>query len=267
MAAAARRAMEEGRYDEAAGLYEKLVEIDSSNTGLVMNLGLALEAADKPREAVKQFERARNMDPSQAAASIAAGQCWRKLGEPARALEAFQRALKLEPHSRHLRLEVADAYYALQDYQRAVEFYEQYTSLDQHEARAWKQLGLSYARLGQARADELRRLAPQSKFWRDLVADSDLYREAQAEPGPAAPKSAEPAEPDCSRPSHECEFRAGHYRQLIASLTPPKTAEALYWQARCYEELAFLAFSQLSGLLPPEEVRALLAEAGAGEVR
>jgi len=266
MASQARRAMEEGRYDEAAGLYEKLVEIDASNSGLVMNLGLALEAAGKPREAVAQFERARKMDPSQAAASIAAGQCWRKLGEPARALEAFQRALKLEPHSRHLRLEVADAYYALQDYQRAVEFYEQYTSVDQHEARAWKQLGLSYARLGQARAAELGRLAPQSKLWRDLVADSDLYREAQAKPAPA-PKSPAPAEPDCSLPSHECEFLAGHYRQLIASLTPPKTAEALYWQARCYEELAFLAFSQLSGLLPPEEIRALLAEAGAGGVR
>ncbi len=257
MADRARTAMEEGRFPEAAEIYQNLLKNDASNAGLIMNLGLALDGAAKPREAIARFEQVLKLDPGFTPAYLAAGACWRKLGDQAKALDAFEHALKLEPRSRTVYLELADTHYALGRFDRAAEFYERYTSVDTREARVWKQLGLSYARLGRARAAELRKLAPSSKFWSDLVADSDLYRDPDAAKKPPA---AEP-EPDCSKPSRQCEFLDGHYRQIIAAVAGQKAPEALYWQARCYEELAFRAFSQLSDLLPPEEIRALLREA------
>ncbi|MEN6604107.1 MAG: tetratricopeptide repeat protein, partial [Bryobacteraceae bacterium] len=245
----ARIAMDEGRFPEAIEIYRDLLKNDASNAGLVMNLGLALDAADKPREAIAQFDRVLKLDPDFAPAYLAAGSCWKKLGQPAKALEAFEHALVLEPGSRKVHLELADTHYELGHFERAVEFYERYTSVDIHQVRSWKQLGLSYVRLGRARAAELRKIAPTSRLWTDLVADSDLYGDA-ASKSAAAQKPPAP-EPDCSKPSRECEFLAGHYRQIIAAVAQAKTPESLFWQARCYEELAFRAFSQLSDLLPP----------------
>jgi len=258
----ARRAMEDGRFREAAGIYENLLKADTSNVGLVMNLGLALDGAGKPREAIAQFERALKLDPGFMPAFLAIGDCSRKLGDPAKALYAFERALALAPSSRKVHLELADTHYAMGHFERAVEFYEKFTSVDSHEPRAWKQLGLSYVRLGRARAAELRRMAPDSKLWHDLIADSDLYRDPASKPGAAKKPPAPEPEPDCSQPSNLCEFLAGHFRQLIVAMAPSKTPESLYWQARAYEELVFRSFSQLSDLLPPEEIRALLGEAG-----
>jgi tetratricopeptide (TPR) repeat protein len=257
----ARRAMEDGRFGEAVELYENLLNADSSNVGLVMNLGLALDGAAKPREAIAQFARALKLDPDFTPALLATGDCWRKLGDPAKALDAFEHALALEPRSRTVHLELADTHYVLGQFERAVEFYEKFTSVDIHEPRAWKQLGLSYVRLGRARAAELRKTAPDSKLWRDLIADSDLYRDPASKPDAAKKPPAPEPEPDCSKPSNLCEFLDGHYRQLIAAVAPLKTPESLYWQARSYEELAFRSFSQLSDL-PPEEIRALLRETG-----
>jgi tetratricopeptide (TPR) repeat protein len=258
----ARRAMEDGRFSEAAGLYENLLKADASNVGLVMNLGLALDGAGKPREAIAQFERARKLDPDFLPAFLAIGACSRKLGDPAKALDAFEQALALAPRSRTVHLELADTHYAMGHFERAVEFYEKFTSVDIHEPRAWKQLGLSYVRLGRARAAELRQIAPSSKFWHDLMADSDLYHDPASKPDAAKKLPVPEPEPDCAKPTNQCEFLAGHYRQLIAAVAPMKTPESLYWQARAYEELAFRSFSQLSDLLPPEEIRALLGEAG-----
>jgi tetratricopeptide (TPR) repeat protein len=259
----AHRAMEDGRFREAAGLYENLLKADASNVGLVMNLGLALDGAGNPREAIAQFQRALKLDPDFLPAFLATGACWRKLGDPAKALDAFEHALALEPRSRTVHLELAGTHYAMGHFERAVEFYEKFTSVDTHEPRVWKQLGLSYARLGRARAAELRKSAPSSKFWLDLMADSDLYRDPASKPDAAKKPPAPGPEPDCSKPANQCacEFLAGHYRQLIAAVSSAKTPESLYWQARAYEELAFLSFSQLSDL-PPEEIRALLGEAG-----
>lgn len=255
----ARLAMEESRFTEAVEIYQDLLKSDPSNVGLVMNLGLALDGAGKPREAIARFDRALKLDPGFAPAHLAAGACWRKLGDLNQALDAFEHAFKIEPGSRKIHLELAGTHCALGHFERAVEFYEKFTSVDTHEPRAWKELGLSYVRLGRARASELRKLAPSSKLWNDLVADSDLYRDPSAKPD-AAKRPPEP-EPDCSKPSRQCEFLEGHFRQIIAAVTALKTPESLYWQARCYEELAFRALSQLSDVLPPEEIRALLREA------
>lgn len=254
--------MEDGRFGEAERLYETLLRTDPSNVGLVMNLGLALDADAKPRQAIAQFERALKLDPSFAPALLATGDCWRRLGDPVKALDAFQHALALEPHSRKVHLELADTHYALGHFEPAVEFYEKFTSVDIHKPRAWKQLGLSYVRLGRAKAAELRRIAPDSKLWRDLMADSDLYRDPASKSDAARNPPAPEPEPDCSQPSNLCEFLDGHFRQVIAKVAREKTPESLYWQARAYEELAFRSFSQLSDLLPPEEIRALLREAG-----
>jgi len=254
--------MEDGRFNEAVEIYENLLKADASNVGLVMNLGLALDGAEKPREAIARFEHAIKLEPGLVPAYLASGACWRKLSEPAKALDAFEHALAIEPRSRKIHLELADTHYGMGHFERAVEFYEKFTSVDIHEPRAWKQLGLSYVRVGRARASELRKIAPSSKFWTDLVADSDLYRDPAAKPDAAKQPPVPEPEPDCSKPSNLCEFLNGHFRQIIAAVAPAKTPEALYWQARCYEELAFRSFSQLSDLLPPEEIRALLREAG-----
>ncbi len=92
--------MQDGRFTEAAGLYENLLKADASNVGLVMNLGLAFEGAGKPREAIAQFQRVRQLDPDFLPAFLATGACWRKLGDPAKALDAFEQALAIEPRSR-----------------------------------------------------------------------------------------------------------------------------------------------------------------------
>jgi len=55
--------MDEGRFPEAVEIYRDLLKNDASNAGLVMNLGLALDGAGKPREAIAQFERVLKLDP------------------------------------------------------------------------------------------------------------------------------------------------------------------------------------------------------------
>ena len=60
---AATRAMQEGRFDEAARMYRDLLQALPNEAGLLMNLGMALAMGGHEREALAPLERALDAQP------------------------------------------------------------------------------------------------------------------------------------------------------------------------------------------------------------
>lgn len=65
----------------------------------------------------------------------------------------------------------------------------------------------------------------------------------------------------------ECKFRAGHYREIVGSLSGAKTAESYYWRSRAYDKLAAEAFSRLGRLRPSAQLHELIAQIHFGRKR
>jgi tetratricopeptide (TPR) repeat protein len=235
----ARQAMDDGHYAEAVELYRGLVKSEPRNTGLIVNLGMALDAAGRTREAVEQFQVALKLDAKLVPALVMLGEAYRNSGEASRAVAPLEKARTLEPHNRMIDLELADTYYALKRWEEAAESYLKFTRADAGEARAWKSLGMCYVALWREAAARLRKLAPGSEYVKALERDP---------------------EPDCAKEKLACPFAEGDYWRVAELAKAGNTPSSWYWRARAYEGLALRVFAQLSDLLPESEVRELLKE-------
>src|SRR5688572_5855310 len=81
LASQAKQAMAENRFDEAAGLYRKILQQMPDEPGIMMNLGMALSMAGKPREAIAPLSRALELRPSLLNAALFLGQSHVDLGQ------------------------------------------------------------------------------------------------------------------------------------------------------------------------------------------
>jgi len=242
-----------GRFAEAAAVYDSLARVFPDNPGLKMNLGMALHMAGRDLEAVPPLEAALKSDPSLFPAALFLGGSLLKLGEPARAVRPLERAVSVDPGS----------------------------------PKAWHVLGACYEALAQQSFERLEKLAPESPWVLVLAGDrlarrgrlrdafplfrravtarpglrgvrgalADIYRETGHPDWAAREEETERAipPPDCRASRLECLFRDGNYREVLAVSRAAAVAEELYWRTRAANELAADALARLEQLPPSIE--------------
>src|SRR3982751_3982736 len=81
-----RQMMAEGRFAEAVPIYSELSAALPSNTGLRLNLALALHMSGQHKQAIPVFERVLKSDPLSLPALLSLGAAYLELQEPARAV-------------------------------------------------------------------------------------------------------------------------------------------------------------------------------------
>jgi len=285
LAAKARKgkeAMAAGRFDEAAALYAEITRALPEEPGMLLNLGMALSMAGRPREAVPRLEAALRLRPDLLPASLFLGAARLELGQPARAVEPLQKVVAAQPENQEARRRLADALWSLERYEPAIEQYRVLAEQTPEDPRAWYGLGQSYERVARVALERLQTSAPDSDYILRLVAETmvaegrlanafRLYREAlEKRPSLAEAHDAlariyeESGHPewaavecersraipplDCHSPNPECDFRARRYPSVLTAARRLGTAEGLYWESRAARELAAEAFARLDQL-------------------
>jgi predicted Zn-dependent protease len=298
LAAKARRgkeAMAAGRFDQAAAVYAEIVQLLPREPGMLLNLGMALAMAGRPREAIPYLQAALRLRPELIPASLFLGSAHMELGEASRAVEPLQKVVAAQPENSDARQMLADALLSLQRYEPAVRHFRKLSELAPQEPRAWYGLGRSYEGRAREAFEGLQQSAPDSPFLLLLVAEAmaaqgkvsnafRLYREAlEKRPGLSEAHEAvaqiyeQSGHPDwaavererargipaldCRSPSLECDFRAGRYPAVLAASAPAASAEGRYWLSRAAGELAREAFARLVELPPSPEAMLLRVDA------
>jgi len=160
LAAKARRgreAMAAGRFDEAAALYAEITRALPEEPGMLLNLGMALSMAGRPREAVPRLEAALRLRPDLLPASLFLGAARLELGQPARAVEPLQKVVAAQPENQEARRRLAGALWSLERYEPAGEQYRALAEQAPDDPRAWFGEGGGQAVLACA-PDEVERL-------------------------------------------------------------------------------------------------------------
>jgi len=283
LAQKARSALLADRFDEAIGLYQRLVQALPAEPGARLNLAMALYSAGRYKESLVQLERLRVSQAANARFWFLLGVGYLKLEQPAKAVEPLERAVHLDASYLPNRIELAGALLESGALEKAEAAFRALAKDEPGLPKAWQGLAVTRLELSREASDALDRLAPDSSFRYALAAlaavgqgDREqaraLYRKAQSAV-PAAPwlDSELAALSDGAKPGPDASRVAGHPLALaffggeperVLALSPrPRDPEALYWRSRAYAELARSAVERLASLPPSAERHELLAAA------
>jgi tetratricopeptide (TPR) repeat protein len=291
---AAKQAMLAGRYSEAVNLYGQLVKALPKNTGVKLNLGLALEKNGQPAAAIPPLEACTKAEPSSAAAWFLLGLAHQQLGHPQQAVSPLRRALQLDPGNMHARFELADAELASGNPRDAAEDFQILASTHPEMAKAWHGLGLAYLASGERAFVRLNEIAPQSAYWFALAGRAqaaegryaealNLYSEA-LKAGPLVgvhtaraaayravgrpdwaateeERELQAPKPDCKEDAAACACLAGEWAKALAQARISATPSNLYWASIAAGKLSEQSFAKLAALPESAEIHELLGEA------
>ena len=165
-----KEAMAAGHFDEAAALYAEITRALPQEPGMLLNLGMALSMAGRPREAVPRLEAALRLRPDLLPASLFLGAARLELGQPARAVEPLQKVVAAQPDNVEARRRLADALWSLERFPPAVQEYRTLSEQAPQDPRAWYGLGRSYEGVARTAREHLQRSAPDSDYVLLLVA-------------------------------------------------------------------------------------------------
>jgi len=291
----ARQLMAAGKFEAAIPIYKELVKALPQETGLLLDLAMAQHMAGHEAESIPNFEAVLKVQPSAVPALISLGAARVALGQPQQAIAPLEKAVAADPANRDARGMLAGACMETGRFEQAAEHYRKLTSTTPDDARLWYGLGMSYQSIATSALDRLQQSDSQSPYLAALVAGTrvqrrqyrsafffyretlkqlpnlhgihaalaDVYRKTGhvdwAEEEEAKERALPPA--DCRAHAAECQFLAG--KDLDAAKLP-RTAkpspEALFWQAKAANELAFQAFFRLGQLPASVELHRLRAE-------
>jgi tetratricopeptide (TPR) repeat protein len=296
----ASRAMSEGRFDEAAGIYRELLKSLPDEPGLLMNLGMALAMGGQEKEALAPLERAITLRPELIPAHLFLGSSYLALGDAAKAIPPLQKAVAAGPSDIERRRMLAQAYTAAGRTADAVSELRRITELAPKLPGAWYALGHAYNALVQDAMATFGSAPADSPWQQLLVADAlhadgrftdafAMYRETverlpamvtvhdsvariyeqTGHPEWAVKERARGALPadGCARRKALCEFRAGRYRPALVAALAGSDPESRYWRVRAATELARAAFKRLEGLPDSRERREVRATVARAERR
>ena len=268
----ARESMAAGRYTEAVGLYERMVKALPGEPGPRLNLALALDAASRPVEALKNLEQIRTAEAGNSRFWFLLGIEYQKLQQPAKAVGSLERAVRLEPMNFDYRLELAGACLAIGASARAATAYRRLAVERPNDARILAGLVRSHLEMSVNAYNALLRAAPNSSFRFALAALSEiekgdrakaaeLYRQALSAQPPAPWLNAEmnPTEHASSDAGHPLAqiFHRGDLEGILAETSADKSPEALYWRARACSDLARASLARLAVLPQSPEAHEL----------
>ena len=286
--------MNDGRFDEAARIYQELLQALPNDPGLSMNLGMALAMGGREPDAIPHLERAIKLKPDLLPAQLFLGSSYLAVGEPQKAIGPLERVVAAHPMDIENRRMLASAFAAVGRHTDAVTHFRRVTELAPKLPAAWYALGHAYNAVAQ---DAIASFdgAADSPWAQLLVGDALLadgrltdafgvYRDTLArlpsmvtihdsiariyEQSGHADWAAQErargllAKTACAKRKALCEFRAGRYRGALSAALAATDAESRYWRARAATELALAAFKQLDALPDSRErreVRATLA--------
>jgi Flp pilus assembly protein TadD len=93
----ATKAVNEGRFADAAASYREMIRIDPHDAIAYRYLGVALAKSGKPTEALESYQRALELDPNSAAVHDSMGVLLVRTGKQDAAIEQFRQACRLDP--------------------------------------------------------------------------------------------------------------------------------------------------------------------------
>jgi predicted Zn-dependent protease len=288
----AARAMDQGHFDEAARIYQDLVQAMPEEGGLLMNLGMALAMGGHDAEAIVPLEKAVALKPQLIPAQLFLGSSYLALGRAADAIAPLKRAVAGRPSDVESRRLLAQAYadtgrptdavvqlravtdiapkapagwYALGHAYNAVTQEAMSTFESQPEDSPWRQLLVADALLADGRLTDsfaLQRAAldrlPEMVSIHDSIAK--IYELSQHPDWAATERAKGALSPAaCVRRKALCEFRAGRFRAALTAALAGTDLESHYWRARAATELALTAFKQLEELPDSRERREMRA--------
>jgi len=292
----AKHYMAEGRFADAAILYDELTKAIPGNPGLLLNLGMALHMAGNDTAALAPLEAALKLQPIPPA-MLFLGASYLRAGQPAKAIAPLKRFAAANPNHKEVRQMLSDALTTAGNYSEAVIHLRKLAELDPPQAGVWYSLGRAYQEIAAA---EFGTIPADSGYWMALAADSRnkqsqtragflLYRKAIEKLPKLRGLHAAIAEiykssghtdwaatelklesalgaPVCRpTPTIECHFASGRYRQVIA--WPAASQDARYWKIRAAAALSREAFAKLMALPPSSQSLRFRAETARDEGR
>jgi tetratricopeptide (TPR) repeat protein len=144
-------------WNDNVRLWTRTLQVTNGNYLAEDNLGRALQAEGKPRDAMPHFERAAEIEPSYVFAYIHMGIYQHQQGDLQGALRQYQKVISLTAndiaHYGEIRYEIfvnmASAYAGVSDFVRARECLESAVSLDPDSAEVWTNLGTMAQKTGE----------------------------------------------------------------------------------------------------------------------
>jgi predicted Zn-dependent protease len=292
---AAARAMDQGRFDEAARIYQDLLQGMPNEAGLLMNLGMALAMGGHEAEALPSLERAVALKPGLFPAQLFLGSSLLALGRGSDAIAPLKRAVGARPADVESRRLLARAFVESGRVVDAVAQLRTVTDLAPGVPAGWYGLGHAYNAVTQDAVSSFD-AEPEDSPWRQLLVADALLADGRLTDAFALQRAALGRLPSmasihdsiariyelsghadwaaierakgtlppavCAKRKALCEFRAGRYRGALAAALAGTDLESRYWRARAATELALAAFKQLDRLPDSRErreVRATLA--------
>jgi tetratricopeptide (TPR) repeat protein len=189
----------QGKWDEAASEYRKILEINPFLRGVHARLGRALLAKPQPSaEAVarakKEFEQELEVDPGDASAEYVLGELAKQDNDLSAAIRHYSRATKIDTDFAEAYLGLGTALVSAKRFPEAVPPLETYEKLAPDSPTGHFQLALAYAGIGR-KEDANREAALQRQSAENLeqvrrrAADALLKQSGQpGEPTPEIPK-------------------------------------------------------------------------------
>jgi tetratricopeptide (TPR) repeat protein len=140
---------QQGKYEEAITLFQKVIEKDPDSVEAHYNLALSLLRSGKQEEAITLFEKVKEMKPDMMETYIALGECYFNKGENDKAVSHFEKALELEPNNAEVYYNLGIIHYKNDRTDDAVKNFITSKSLDPEFAPTYYQLGLAYVKMGE----------------------------------------------------------------------------------------------------------------------
>ena len=137
-----------GRYERAAELYQRYLQLDDRAGRVFYKLALAHVRNDRPAEAIEPLRRALALDDKFTEAHYLLGVSLRAQGRRADAVRELSRGVALNPAFIAAREELADLYRELGRARESIEELEAIAALEPGRPERLVTVGLTYARLG-----------------------------------------------------------------------------------------------------------------------
>ena len=175
------KALDEGKYDDAAQAFRKAIEADSKDYFAHFNLAMAFTLLQRDPEAVAEYRKTLELKPGLYEAELNAGIVLLRQKNPADALPLLEEAAGHKPQEFRPRYYLAEAQLQTGDFAKAEESYKLAVALDAKSAGA--QLGMAQVLVQQGRiseADAYFRQAAQlePKYREYLLELAALYEKA-----------------------------------------------------------------------------------------
>ena len=293
-ASEAAAAMQAGRFDAAAAIYDELVTARPNDAGLLMNLGMARYMGGHPDRALPVLQKAVRLNESLAPASLFLGASLLDLGQFAEAATPLQRAVTLMPKNPDAREMLARSYLGSTRPSKAAPQYRTLTTLQPSSPKAWYGLARSYEGIAEASFVTLQKEFPDSPLLELIVADiaatqekfpaalaiyrralqnnvpvgglhefvADLYERAgKSEWAAIELRKVKPRTAAyCSTRAAECRFLDGKFREALSAAQQSTGAVGRFWAVRAANRLAVEAVSHLETLPSSAELHLIRAE-------